>query len=85
MNNYVLEYVRITKEEVLAVLKCMKVDKSPGPDQMYSWTLWEAKRLLEIWQSFASSTSEVLKDWRLVNVVPKCMRQNMQYGEFKFD
>ncbi|GCC32520.1 hypothetical protein chiPu_0010981 [Chiloscyllium punctatum] len=32
-----------TGEEVLDVLECMEVDKSPGPDQTYSRTLQEAR------------------------------------------
>eukprot|EP00061_Rhincodon_typus_P016807 g45209.t1 len=33
----ILGTVRITFEEVLEVLECMEVDKSPGPDQLGKW------------------------------------------------
>ena len=38
----ILGTVRITVEELMDVLKCIKVDKSPGPDQVYPRTLREA-------------------------------------------
>ena len=31
----VLDHMHITREEVSAALKCIKVDKSPGPDQVH--------------------------------------------------
>ncbi|XP_072415582.1 phosphatidylethanolamine N-methyltransferase isoform X1 [Chiloscyllium punctatum] len=34
------------EEEVLDVSKRVKVDKSPGPDQVYPRTLWEAKEVI---------------------------------------
>ena len=34
MNSDVLRSVHITEKEVLEVLKCIKVDKSPGPDEV---------------------------------------------------
>eukprot|EP00061_Rhincodon_typus_P010233 g34367.t1 len=48
----ILGTVHIIVEEVFDILKCMKVDKSPGPDQI------------------GLATGEVLKDWRVVNVLP---------------
>eukprot|EP00061_Rhincodon_typus_P016461 g44690.t1 len=35
------EYGKL-EEEVLIILKCIKVDKSPGPDQVCPRTLWKA-------------------------------------------
>ena len=43
INSVVLRSVHITEEEVLEVLKCIKVDKSPGPDEVYPRMLWEAR------------------------------------------
>ena len=59
---------------MLKVLKCIKVDKSPGHDEVYPRTLWEA------WEEIAGPraaifessmvTGEVPEDWREANVVP---------------
>ena len=38
INSDVLRCVHITEEVVLEVLKCIKVDKSPGPDEVYPRT-----------------------------------------------
>eukprot|EP00061_Rhincodon_typus_P005035 g24014.t1 len=62
------------EEEVLDGLKCMKVDKSLGPDQVYPRTLREAREVVggPFADIFVSSiaTGEVSEDWRLANVVP---------------
>ena len=42
INSHVLKNVHITEEVVLGVLKRIKVDKSPGPDEVYPRTLWKA-------------------------------------------
>ena len=59
---------------MLKVLKRIKVDKSPGPDEVCPRTLWEA------WEEIAGSraaifepsmvTGEVPDDWREATVVP---------------
>eukprot|EP00061_Rhincodon_typus_P015825 g43727.t1 len=38
----ILGIVHNTVEKVLEVFECMKVDKSPGPDQIYPRTLQDA-------------------------------------------
>lgn len=43
VNSDVLKKVYITEKGVLLVLKCINVDKSLGPDQVYLRTLWEAR------------------------------------------
>eukprot|EP00061_Rhincodon_typus_P004849 g23569.t1 len=74
INSDILKCIHITEEEVLDVLKHIKVDKSPGPDQVYPRTLWEARELIagplaEIVVSLIA-TDEVPEDWRLANMVP---------------
>eukprot|EP00061_Rhincodon_typus_P004195 g21972.t1 len=65
----ILGTVRITVEEVLDILECMKADKSLGPR-----TLQEAREEIEgtLADIFASSLAkgEVPEDWKVVNVVP---------------
>eukprot|EP00061_Rhincodon_typus_P003219 g19566.t1 len=58
-----LENVSILKEEVLGILNCIKVDKSPGPDGIYPRLLREAREeiagaLADIFTS-SLTTSEV--------------------------
>eukprot|EP00061_Rhincodon_typus_P007391 g29046.t1 len=43
VNSGILKNVHITEEEVLDALKRIKVDKSPGPDQVHPEALWEAR------------------------------------------
>ena len=67
-----LRSVHITEKEVLEVLKRIKVDKSPGPDEVYPRTLWEAREeiagpLAEIFES-SRVMGEVPEDWRVANV-----------------
>eukprot|EP00061_Rhincodon_typus_P004053 g21634.t1 len=74
INSDALKRFRITEEEVLEVLKPIKVDKSLGPDEVYPRTLCEAREeiavtLAEIFVSLAA-TSEVPDDQRAANVVP---------------
>ena len=57
---------------MLEVLKCIKVDKSPGPE-VYPRTLWETREeivgpLAEVFESL-TATGEVPEDWRVANVV----------------
>ena len=71
INSDVLRSVHITEKEVLEVLRRIKVDKSPGPDDVYPRTLWEAREeiagpLAEIFESIV--TGEVPEDWRVANV-----------------
>lgn len=68
----VLGHTHITREEVSAVLKCIKVDKSPGSDQVHPQILWEAREeiaeaLAEIFAS-SLSTGEVPEDQSVANV-----------------
>eukprot|EP00061_Rhincodon_typus_P017000 g45495.t1 len=55
-------------------LKHTKVDKFPGPDQVYPSTLWNAREEIAgpLAEKFVSSiaTGKVPEDWRLANVVP---------------
>jgi len=69
-----LGHVGIKTEEVLVVLKNIKVDKSPGLDVIYPRILreaWEeiAGALREIFVSSLAS-GEVPEDWRIASVVP---------------
>eukprot|EP00061_Rhincodon_typus_P011770 g37039.t1 len=43
INSNILKNVNITEDEVLDILKCIKKDKSLGPDQVYPRILWEAR------------------------------------------
>eukprot|EP00061_Rhincodon_typus_P016624 g44934.t1 len=45
-NSDILKNVLVTEEEVPEVLKLTKVDKSPGSDQMYRRTVWEAREVI---------------------------------------
>ena len=59
---------------VLGFLRNIKVDKSPGPDGIYSRILREAREkiagaLREIFV-FSLATGEIPEDWRIANVVP---------------
>eukprot|EP00061_Rhincodon_typus_P010632 g35082.t1 len=73
MNSDILKSVHIRKEQLLDVLKHTNMDKSPGPDQLYPRTLWEAREVIAgpLAEIFVSSraTDEVPEDWRLANVV----------------
>eukprot|EP00061_Rhincodon_typus_P018153 g47207.t1 len=70
----ILGTVHIKGEEVLEVLECIKVDKSPGPDQINPRTMQEAREeivgaLADIF-ALSLATAEIPEDWRVVNVVP---------------
>ncbi|PLS49478.1 hypothetical protein CYV29_15670, partial [Carnobacterium maltaromaticum] len=69
-----LGQVGIRREEVLGILKGIKVDKSPGPDGIYPRLLREAREEIAgaLTDIFAASlnTGEVPEDWRIANVVP---------------
>eukprot|EP00061_Rhincodon_typus_P003200 g19519.t1 len=69
-----LENVNILKEEVLGILNCIKIGKSPGPDGTYPRLLREVREEIAgaLADMFISSltTDEVPEDWRLANVVP---------------
>lgn len=43
MNCDVLDHIQITKEEILVILRSIKVDKLPGPDKVLLRTSWEAR------------------------------------------
>ena len=60
INSDVLRSEHITEKEVLVVLKRLKVDKSPGPDEVYPKSLWEAREeiagpLAEIFESLTAT------------------------------
>eukprot|EP00061_Rhincodon_typus_P010113 g34149.t1 len=61
-------------EEVLGVLKNIKVDKYPVPDGIYPRILREARKEIAgaLRKIFVSSlaTGEVPENWRIVNIVP---------------
>eukprot|EP00061_Rhincodon_typus_P002530 g17814.t1 len=46
INSDLLKNVHVTEEEVLDVLKHIKLGKSQGPDQVYPRTLWEAREVI---------------------------------------
>lgn len=52
------DHIQIIKKQVLSVLKHIKVDKSPGSDQMQPRTLWKARE--EIMEAFAEIFSPSL-------------------------
>ncbi|XP_062911271.1 uncharacterized protein LOC134350212 isoform X2 [Mobula hypostoma] len=64
----IMETVQIQKEEVLAVLRKIKVDKSPGPDRVFPRTLKEtsveiAGALAEICRCLQTETRKHQKIW----------------------
>ena len=70
----VMEPLQIEGEEVLAVLRQIRVDKSPGPDRVFPRTLREASvelagALADIFK-MSVLTGEVPDDWRVAHVVP---------------
>ena len=70
----VMEPMTIKEVEVLALLRNLKVDKSPGPDRIFPRTLREvcveiAGALTEIFQ-MSLETGIVPEDWRIAHVVP---------------
>ena len=74
VNSDGLRSAHITEEVVLEVLKGIKIDKSPGPDEVYPRTLWKTREEIvgpraEIFDS-SIVTGEVPEDWRVANVVP---------------
>eukprot|EP00061_Rhincodon_typus_P003751 g20883.t1 len=46
INSNIFKNVSITEEEVLDGLKHIKMDKTPGPDQVYPRVLWEAREMI---------------------------------------
>eukprot|EP00061_Rhincodon_typus_P015194 g42732.t1 len=89
INSDIMKNVLTTEEEVLDILKCMKVGKSPGPDQMYPRTLREAREEIvgPIAEIIVSSiaTGEVPEDWRLANVVPLLTKDGGIVSKFADD
>lgn len=41
-----MNHMKITKDEVLKVLKCIKVDKSPETSKVHPWNLWETREVI---------------------------------------
>eukprot|EP00061_Rhincodon_typus_P013567 g40013.t1 len=70
----ILGHVDIKKEEVLGVLKFIKIDEYPGPDGIYPRMLREVREEIAgaLTETFVSSlaTGKVPEDWRIANVVP---------------
>eukprot|EP00061_Rhincodon_typus_P010363 g34598.t1 len=75
-----LGHFEIKEEVVLDLLNSIKVDKSPSPDGIYSTLLREAREEIHgaLTKVFVSSltTGQVLKDWRVANVVPLFKKAN---------
>eukprot|EP00061_Rhincodon_typus_P006250 g26696.t1 len=67
----VIEQVVVKKEDVIEILKNLRIDKSPGPDRMYPRLLQEAREKFAapLVMIFASSlsTGVVPDDWRVAN------------------
>ncbi|XP_051883123.1 uncharacterized protein LOC127576591 [Pristis pectinata] len=71
VNGEVLGIVHIKVEEVLDVLNGMKVNKSPGPDQVYRRTQREAR------EEVAGAQAEILASW-LATEERKCLTEIRQ-------
>eukprot|EP00061_Rhincodon_typus_P014789 g42077.t1 len=74
--------VAITKEKVLEKLKGLKVDESPGPDELHPRDLQEiaekiVKALVVIFQESLES-GRVLEDWKMANVTPLFKKDGRQ-------
>eukprot|EP00061_Rhincodon_typus_P008600 g31345.t1 len=71
---HILGHVDIKKEEVLGVLKNIKVDKSLGPDGIYPRMLKEAREEIAgvLTEIFVSSLvpGKVPENWTITNIVP---------------
>eukprot|EP00061_Rhincodon_typus_P002558 g17885.t1 len=69
-----LGQLQVNKEVVLDLLKNIKVDKSPGPNGIYSRFLRQKREQIygALTKIFVSSpaTGKILEDWRVDNVVP---------------
>lgn len=80
----ILQHVCIRKEEVLRILAPIKVNKSLGPDGIYSKMPWEAReetaRALE---TFASSlaSDDISEDWRITHIIPLFKKDNRDKPE----
>eukprot|EP00061_Rhincodon_typus_P007373 g29014.t1 len=74
LNGNIFKNVRITEEMVLDVLKCLKVHKPLGTNQVTPRAQWEVREVIArpLAEVFVSSiaTGEVPEDWRLANIVP---------------
>lgn len=68
LNANVLRRVLCMFEEVLNVVKYMKVDKSLGPYEIYPSILWEARVIMDISELY-QSWANVPQDRRLAYVV----------------
>ncbi|XP_062926608.1 retrovirus-related Pol polyprotein from type-1 retrotransposable element R1 isoform X1 [Mobula hypostoma] len=75
-----LEHVDIKKGDVLELLESIKLNKSPGPDEIYPRLLCEAREEIAepLAMIFASSMGmgEVPEDWRVADVVPLFKKGN---------
>eukprot|EP00061_Rhincodon_typus_P003482 g20198.t1 len=70
----ILGIIHIPVDAGLEVFEYMKMDKSPGPDQIHPRTLQETREEIvgALADILASSLAigEVLEDWRVANFVP---------------
>eukprot|EP00061_Rhincodon_typus_P005804 g25759.t1 len=72
-----LRHFEIKEEEVLGLLRKIKVDKSPEPDGIYPRLLREAKEeIAGALTKISLATGEVLGDRRVINVVPLFKKGN---------
>jgi len=74
------EKIIIGSDELLEALVSLKVDKSPGPDELCPRLLWEAREeiagaLTQIFNSILAS-GEVPEDWKTADVVPLFKKDN---------
>eukprot|EP00061_Rhincodon_typus_P013552 g39991.t1 len=74
--------VASTKEKVLEKLKCLKVDKSPGPDGLHPRVLKEiveevVEVLVVIFQELLESW-RIPDDWKVTNVTPSLKKEVKQ-------
>eukprot|EP00061_Rhincodon_typus_P001543 g15074.t1 len=77
--------VAITKEKVLEKLNDLKVDKSPGPDELHPRVLKEiAEEILEVLVAIFQESLEsgiVPEDWKIANVTPLFKKEVRQKTE----
>eukprot|EP00061_Rhincodon_typus_P002306 g17144.t1 len=60
----ILGTIHITIEVVLEVLECMKVEKSPDPDQIYARTLQEAREETAGALADVFASSLAIRSWK---------------------
>eukprot|EP00061_Rhincodon_typus_P011893 g37251.t1 len=74
-NNFILSFLEwMQNPKIKSQEDVLDVDKTRGPDEVYSRTLWDGREMIagplaEIFV-LLTATDEVPEDWRLANVVP---------------